>query len=58
LLSELLVVASWKILAEPAPWKMVSIRLHRLTPDNLSIETPASKDVTPASVRTDVADRD
>ena len=48
-----------EILAEPAPsgGKWYQIRLHRLTPDNLSIETPASKDVTPASGTTDVADR-
>jgi hypothetical protein len=48
-----------EILAEPAPsgGKWYQIRLDLLTPDNLSIETSASKDVMPVSGTTDVADR-
>jgi hypothetical protein len=58
-LSELLVSGELEILAEPAPsgGKWYQIRLDLLTPDNLSIETSASKDVTPVSGTTDVADR-
>jgi hypothetical protein len=58
-LSELLVSGELEILPEPAPsgGKWYQIQLEHLTPDILSIETSASKDVTPVSATTDIADR-
>ena len=58
-LNELLLSDELEILAEPAPsgGKWYQIRLDLLAPDNLSIETSASKDVTPVSGTTDIADR-
>ena len=58
-LNELLMSGELEILAEPAPsgGKWCQIRLDLLTPDNFSVETSASKDVTPVSGTTDVADR-